>query len=91
IWQVNQDDYLGDMSVSLDEDGVNLAIVREGKQIVFHPMQPAAFAMLDAISNGVSFNQACEVALAIDAKCDIGWVLRDSVLHRMIVGFAVIE
>lgn len=91
IWQVNQDSYTGDESISLEEDGVQLAIVREGKHIVFHALVPAAFAMLEAISKGVKFDQACEVALKTDPNCNVGLILQEAVLNRMIVGFAVNE
>lgn len=91
IWRVNQDEYQGDQTVSLDEGGEQLAIVREGKHIVFHPLEPAAFAMLEAISVGARFDQACEIALGIDPDCDVGQALKEAVLNRIIVGFAVHE
>ncbi len=91
IWQVNQDECKGDEAVSLGEGGVRLAIVREGKQIVFHSLDPAAFAMLEAVSQNVKFNHACEMALQINPDCDIGTVLQEAVLNRIIVGFSVNE
>ena len=91
IWQVNQDEYQGDQTVSLDEVGEQLAIVREGKQIVFHSLEPAAFAMLEAISRGVMFDQVCQAALEVDPGCNVGLILQEVVLNRMIVGFAVNE
>lgn len=94
IWQVNQEvAYGGDSNdnavVDLDEGGVELAIVREGKQIAFHSLNPSAFAMLEAISIGETFNVSCEAALKIDSGCDVSKVLQDAVMNRMVVGFSV--
>jgi len=91
IWQANQDDCASDETISLDEGGVRLAIVREGRQIVFHSYESSAYALLEAISKGERFDQACEKALKVDAKCNVGKVLQEAVLNRMIVGFAVNE
>ena len=89
IWQVNQENYEGDEIVDLEEAGVELAIVREGKQIAFHTLTPGAFAMLKAFSDGKSFNVSCEAALNIDAGCDVSKVLQDAVMNRIVVGFSV--
>ena len=89
IWQTNQDDFTGDDVVNLDEGGQQLAVIREGKQIAFHPLEPAAYTMLDAISRGTNINQACEMAAQVNSDCDVGRVLQDAVLNRMIVGFTV--
>ncbi|MCK4587165.1 MAG: putative DNA-binding domain-containing protein [Gammaproteobacteria bacterium] len=91
IWQVNQEDYEGDEVVDLEEGGVALAIVREGKQIAFHSLSPGAFAMLKAISVGETFNTSCQAALNIDSGCDVSKVLQDAVMNRMVVGFFVGE
>jgi len=92
IWQVNQeDDSSGDGVVDLNEGGVELAIVREGKQIAFHTLMPGAFAMLKAFSDGKSFNVSCEAALNIDSGCDVSKVLQDVVMNRIVVGFMVNE
>ena len=91
IWQVNQDGWQGDEAVSLDEGSVFLAIVREGKQIVFHSLEPAAFALLEAVSQNMKFDRACDMALQINPDCNIGAVLQEAVLNRIIVGFAVSE
>jgi hypothetical protein len=91
IWQVNQENYEDDELVSLEEGGVDLAILREGKQIAFHSIMPGAFAMLKAISDGNSFNASCEAALKADAGCDVSKVLQDAVTNRIVVGFHVNE
>lgn len=91
IWQANQENHESNEMISLDEGGVQLAIVREGNQIVFHSLEPATFAMLDAISRNVKFDQACEAALKVDPNCDVGLVLQEVVMNRMVVGFAVNE
>lgn len=89
IWQANQDENNSNDVISLDEGGVNLAIVREGKQIVIQSLEPAAFALLDTIAKGETFTRACEAALQIDPGCQVGQVLQDAVLNRMIAGFSV--
>ena len=98
IWQVNQEaaynddssaNSNGDDSVDLNEGGVELAIVREGKQIAFHSLNPGAFAMLSAIAAGETFNVSCEAALNIDPDCDVGEILQDAVMNRIVGGFSV--
>jgi hypothetical protein len=94
IWQVNQDaacngESKGDDVVNLDEGGVKLAIVREGKQIAFHSLNPAAFSMLSAISAGETFNACCEAALDLDANFDVSKILQDAVMNRIVIGFTV--
>ena len=98
IWQINQEaaynddssaNSNGDDSVDLNEGGVELAIVREGKQIAFHSLNPGAFAMLEAISFGETFNVSCEAALNIDPDCDVGEILQDAVMNRIVGGFSV--
>ena len=91
IWQVNQDEYEGDGVVNLDEGGVNLAIVRQGKQIVFHSLMPSAFAMLGAVTGGKTFDDSFEAALRLDATCDVGEVLHDAVMNKIVVGFSIRE
>jgi len=97
IWQANQDDNnyrdgkYSDEVISLDEGGAYLAIVREGKQVAFHPLEPAAFAMLDAISRGETFAYACDAAIQKDSNCIVGQYVQDAVMQRIITGFAVNE
>lgn len=91
IWQANQDDYNGSDTVSLEEGGIDLAIVREGKQIAFHSLMPGAFAMLSAISDRKSFNESCEAALELEPDCDITKLLQDAVKNRIVIGFLVNE
>ena len=91
IWQVNQDGYDDSDTVSLDEGGVDLAIVREGNQIVFHSLLPGAFVMLNAALDGKSFNDSCEIVLKLDANSDVGKFLQDAVMNRLVVGFSVVN
>jgi len=91
IWQVNQDAFIGegngDDTVNLDEGGVDLAVVRVGKQIVFHSLKPADFVLLKVLSAGKTFNVSCEAALKLDPECDVSKVLQDAVMNRIIIGF----
>ena len=87
IWQVNQENYDGDDSVNLDEGGVDIAVAREGKQIVFHSLKPADLVLLKELSSGKTFNVSCETALKLDPDCDVSQVLQDAVMNRILVGF----
>ncbi len=93
IWQVNQDAFIdeskGNEIVNLDEGGVELAIVREGKHVMFHSLKPAAFAMLEAIADRKTFNISCEAALDVDPECDVSKILQDAVTNRIVIGFFV--
>jgi Putative DNA-binding domain len=49
IWQVNQESWAGDPSVSLEEGYVRLAIYRVGLEIVLLPMEAEAYELANAL------------------------------------------
>ena len=49
IWQVNQESWMGDAVVSLEEGGVHLAVSREGLDIVLLPLEAEAHELACAL------------------------------------------
>jgi hypothetical protein len=50
-----------------DPEPAALVLYRRGLSLVHHRLRPAPFALLEALARGVSLNEACEVACAVDA------------------------
>jgi hypothetical protein len=87
IWQANQDDN-EEMTVSLDEGGDQLVVMRDGQQIEFHSLPAGVFTLLESLAQNKPFAQACEHALNLDANCDIAAALRFLVQEKIVVGFS---
>lgn len=86
IWELNQD-LSGATTVSLDEGGINVVVVRHAEHIRFLTVSAGAFALLDSIAHGHVFSQACETALNVEPNCDIAATLQFLVSQRIVSGF----
>jgi hypothetical protein len=88
IWQVNQADYAGDLTVDLAEGGVKLLIVRrENLDIEFQPLEDGEFSLLRALAGNGDFATACERALAVQPTLDLPACFRRHVLQGTLVAF----
>jgi len=67
IWQVNQESWTGDAAVNLDEGGVQLAVFREGLEIVLLPLDAEAYALARALLECGSLEAAFEAATDADS------------------------
>jgi hypothetical protein len=67
IWQVNQESWTGDAAVNLDEGGVQLAIFREGLEIVLLPLDVEAYSLARALLECGSLEAAFEAATEGDS------------------------
>lgn len=72
IWQVNQEDWSGEQTVSLDEGGDDILVRRQGGDVEFMRLGPAEHGLLAALSRGGSLEQAVIAALRHDGEFDVG-------------------
>lgn len=87
IWQANQPDS-EPVEVRLDQGGVQLVIRRLGPDVVFEPLNKAVFALLQCLSDGRRFADACAAALAVEPECDVGAILKGLIDRRLLSGFS---
>lgn len=87
IWQVNQTEYKGDLTIDWEAGGDSLLIRREGSEIAIDALPSGAFRFLSALSCGAAMEAAAEAALAADAEFDLQGFLLESVQSAVIVDF----
>ena len=79
IWQVNQENYSGEDSVSLDEGGVYLAVIRPRIEVLVQAIPRAEWEFLSSLKNGSTLDQAVTTAGRLDAAFDLATVLQSRV------------
>jgi len=72
IWQVNQEDWAGEQTVSLDEGGDEILVRRQRGDVEFMRLTPAEYGLLAALRRGGSLEQAVTEALGRDRAFDVG-------------------
>lgn len=87
IWQVNQDNWQGDATVSLDEGGIRLLALRAADDIHFVPLSDGEFALLQALGAARPLGEAGEQALACEPDLDLGAALRRQFAHGAFAGW----
>ncbi|HLE93254.1 MAG TPA: putative DNA-binding domain-containing protein [Sulfuricaulis sp.] len=74
IWEVNQQGYEGDSTVSLDEGGVSLLVIRRS-EVEIEALSTGELALLSAIAAGRPFALAAEAALDAEPDLDLSAAL----------------
>jgi hypothetical protein len=87
IWEVNQPQWSGDQTVSLEEGGANMFVSRTGFEVRVHTLDEAGYALLQALAEGRTLAEAIEAALAIDPRADVPVMLQRAVHRNAIAGF----
>ncbi|MDQ5909420.1 MAG: hypothetical protein QG599_1515 [Pseudomonadota bacterium] len=88
IWQVNQEDYVGDAAVDLTAGGIKLlALRRDNFEIEFQPLAAGEFSLLSALNEGCAFAVACERALTAQPDVDLSACFSRHVLQGALVSF----
>lgn len=88
IWQVNQDDYVGDQTVNLNQGGNHLLVSRETNfATLVEALSAANFTFLLALHEKNNLNSAAEKALTADEGFDLGASLRRFVAQKILVDF----
>lgn len=88
IWQVNQPQWTGDQTVSLDEGGVNVLVSRAGFDVQVCPLGDGDYAFMSSVSAGRTGIEAITAALSIEPGVDVPGILRRAVQNNAIAGFS---
>lgn len=89
IWQVNQPDYPDEPVVDLEEGRVSLLVIRRGLTVEIEALTRGELALLSAIAEKRTLEQAVISALAVQPDFDLYGALRHHVMRRTIVGFSI--
>ena len=90
IWQVNQEDFAGDLTVDLAAGGVGLLIVRrQNLEIELQSLPVGEFTLLQALAEPQDFATACERALAAQADLDLPALFSRCVQQGILVDFSL--
>jgi hypothetical protein len=85
IWQVNQNDWRGDQSVSLSEGSVHLIVEREAFQVVLQPLEVGEYALLQRLNKGETLTEAHAWATDTEPSFNLGTTLRRLVAQGTLV------
>ena len=87
IWQTSQPGAAADDTVSLDDGGDCLLVIRRNREIQIERLSAGEFAWLQALAANVSLAQAHERAIEMEPRLDLGACLRRHVLGLTLVAF----
>lgn len=85
IWQTNQENFVGDGRVSLDEGASRIMVARPEVKVVICELGPAEFEFLYALEHGLCLDKAYRRASIIEPRFDLAAALRDRVADRTLV------
>jgi len=85
IVQVNQPGRAGEETVDLDEGGVQVLVRRNGHAVEARALAPAEFALLTALYEGASLEEATGAALCLDPDFELAPVLARHVSEGTVV------
>lgn len=75
IFELNQPDYQGDDTVSLDRGGESLLIIRRGFDVRVEPLSAGEYALLAALAASAPLGDALLAAVGAQPDCSVGAVL----------------
>jgi len=87
IWEVNQSDAMSSEVVNLDAGGDMLLVRRVGFAVDIQALPAVEFAMLQALHEGQSVEEAYDRALRCDPAFALGEFIERRILDSTIVGF----
>lgn len=85
IWRANQGDAEPD-AVELDAGAARLEVRRVEDEVVFRPLEPAAFAFRRALAAGGTLEDAAEAALGLDEAFDLPAAIAALMAEGVVVG-----
>ncbi|MDY6994485.1 MAG: DNA-binding domain-containing protein [Pseudomonadota bacterium] len=89
IWQINQEDYIGDETVDLDEGEVNILLWRQGFEMRIDLPTPEEWQLLKAFETEERFEIICQALAATAPQLDVSVLLPLLVQRGWIADFAV--
>jgi len=75
IFEVNQDDYVGDLAVGLDEPGVTALVIRRGLVVRVEPLEPGEAELLVAMQRNTTLADALDWAIRAQPDFELEPVL----------------
>jgi hypothetical protein len=84
IWQVNQPDYAGEMTIDWEVPGDHLVISREGVECTLRVVAPAEYAFLQALLAGEPLEAAADAGFAGDDEFDLQSTLIEAIRSQLI-------
>lgn len=75
IWQVNQENWTGEVTVSLDEGPCQALVGRHAGEVELMPLGPGEYVLLGALAEGHALEQAMTQALGMDPNLELGATL----------------
>ncbi len=89
IWQVNQPDYQGDETVSLNEGGSHIFLWRPGAEMRMELPSLEEWQLLQAFQTKTKLETICENLAALESPVDVGALLPLFVQRGWIVDFSM--
>jgi hypothetical protein len=89
IWEVNQEGYAGDPTVSLDAGVARVLVIRHHLTVQLELLAPGEFALLDALARDASLSEAAAAALAANPDTDLTTLLQRHVAAYTLVHFTL--
>ena len=89
IWEVNQDDYHGDLTVKLEQEAQQLLILRRELEVTIQPLTVGEHTLLETLAANDTFANACEAALAVQEELDVPSFLRRHVVDGTLVDIEI--
>lgn len=86
IWQINQDHYTGEQGVDLSSGSATALVTRTMYRVSVGTMARSEWCALQALSTGLTFATACDVALQLDPEFDL-----ISTLHRWVNDIILVD
>lgn len=89
IWQVNQADQEGEVTVSLDEGETHLLVYRLGDALKRVPLTEQTFKMLTYFSKGDTFEVVCQKCIEEYPSLDIPRLFAECIQNEYLVSFDI--
>jgi hypothetical protein len=89
IWSVNQPDYRGDPTVSLDEGAAQVLIRRNHTGVGWQIVPTGTWSLLTAVSRHLDFETACARAQSAESEFSVDRALPALVADGVVVGFEI--
>lgn len=86
IWEANQEGNNSDATINLDTGGERLLVIRRRLEVLIERLPPGDYQLLEGCQQGVSFEAACDRALAAEPDFDLTAALRWHIVQGTFTG-----
>ena len=88
IWETNRGEGRDQDTVDLSSGGDSVLVVRPALEVLLHRLTKGEFALLSAMSDHKTFDEACAAALEAEPNLDVTSCVRKHVLGHAVVDFS---